>query len=838
TALVSFRTYESSSGFTWDGALLEYSVDLSLTGLVFMDNETLDVCFEIGDNVLESYCGPNIADTCIQIIIDMSAPLVDFIYPGDSIITACPLSIMQFLFLDENGLDESSLSLSVDGTVFNHPSPNISFLGDTVQFTPTTPFTHGDGIDIFWLDYADTLGNHLVSSEHWAVFFDLECPIVSDHSPSAGDTIADPAPTIRITLSDGLGAVEPDSFIMSVDGISYPFSDASVSYAGGQFYFNSIIAGLTFNDGDLIDICITRVSDNILPEFCGPNVCDPAYCFDVFFDLTGPNAEMLQPSTGAYSSCSFPSQEIRILLTDTDGVDHPRTIIRVNGFPHPFSSWVVRGDTLVFMPVTPFFDGDTVLVELIEAFDYMGNETSEIDLGFFIFDFSPPYLVSHSPADGEFISTLVPLSLAISDDLSGVDETSLAMSVNGTPYSWGSAGITWDSEQFDIDLTTLGLSVGDGDTVEFCLEVITDRAMYCSTNSFEPADSCWEFYIDNSAPSVELLYPDSSLITACIDSTIRLRITDNFGIFPDSIQLRIDGTIYRLSDSELSFSGDVFTFTPSSPWEHSDTIIIVPRRIVDLAGNVATGLPTWFYVIDIEHPIVTDIPVGVLTDSIPEFDILIIDVPAGVLESSISIDFGGTILTTLSPGVTYSGATGELLIAPEITLSESSFSLCISASDNVVPCGPNSLSDSCFTFLCDLNGPVAEAIQPLEGEITACSEQQIEISLTDDYAVSLPSILLVVDGIDYTIVSPELSYIGDSILIFIPSLPFVEGDVNVILRNIEDMNSNEGDSLNFTFTVDLTPPVITSLNPLPGSSIPSSSSIISIGLTDVLSGVS
>ncbi len=94
----------------------------------------------------------------------------------------------------------------------------------------------------------------------------------------------------------------------------------------------------------------------------------------------------------------------------------------------------MHDDTLVFMPITPFFDGDTIELTLIEAYDLLGNPTTDIDLGFFIFDFSAPYLVANYPPDGEFLSLPVPdFIMTIRDDLSGIDETSFSITVNGTP---------------------------------------------------------------------------------------------------------------------------------------------------------------------------------------------------------------------------------------------------------------------------------------------------------------------------------------------------------------------------------------------------------------------
>ncbi len=219
----------------------------------------------------------------------------------------------------------------------------------------------------------------------------------------------------------------------------------------------------------------------------------------------------------------------------------------------------------------------------------------------------------------------------------------------------------------------------------------------------------------------------------------------------------------------------------------------------------------------------------------PTIDVELSDNPAGVDRSSIVIDYDGTLLSILSPGVSFSPPI--LTIDPGISVEDDSLNICISSDDLVESCGPNHMIDSCFYFILDINGPFAMPLMPLDGEITACPEQQIEILLTDNYGVSLPDLEFNIDGDIYTISSTELSYIGDSLLIFIPSSPLSEGVVSVNLSGIVDFNGNTAPDLSWSFTVDLTPPLISGHDPLDGESVPSSFSVFSVDIVDALSGI-
>jgi hypothetical protein len=76
------------------------------------------------------------------------------------------------------------------------------------------------------------------------------------------------------------------------------------------------------------------------------------------------------------------------------------------------------------------------------------------------------------------------------------------------------------------------------------------------------------------------------------------------------------------------------------------------------------------------------------------------------------------------------------------------------------------------------------------------------------------SIILEVEGVRYTISSPQLSLRGDTLL-FVPSIPFTNGQVvDVALVAASDVYGYTlSTPLSFSFTVDLSPPEISLIVP-------------------------
>jgi hypothetical protein len=834
------------SHMTWIGSTLRFNP--FATGEVFDDGDTIALCLNADDLIDANHCGPNVLDTCWFNIFDQSGPVASFVYPGDSVITACASGTIRIYLQDAAGINQSTTVLNVNGTVYSWPSPRLSYSGDTLVFTPATPFAHGSTVTVILTAVQDVVGNTLVGAPRsWVFYIDTQAPVITSRVPLPGDVVGTPTPIIRVGISDSPAGVEPTLFSIQVEGTLYSWPHAAMSWDGAILTFNCATAGLSFGDGDSVHVCMRNAGDKVSAAFCGPNTVDFMNCWAFAINLSGPVADLIRPLDMSFSACAM--QNVIFTITDDQGVIPGSCEVEIDGVVYHFPDHLTwSNDSLVFTPTTPFAHGDTVRVAVLDASDSLGNALSGTFEWWFVSDQRPPVLLSIYPSPGAILREASPIIDIITlDSLAGEDPTSFAFSIDGTHYRGISPWIWWLDPGFSIQTATGGLSWSNNDTIEICLDSIADivPSIYCGPNVARP-DSCWRYFIDLAGPVVELIYPDSGIITACADSAIVIRLYDNLGVNPDSIRFWINGSTFNLTSPRLSYLNDTLRYTPPTSWSHGDTIDFRISRAVDFAGNSLSSAPTWRFIVDIRPPNIVSItpsPGTYLTDSEPILQFGFADNPAGVDSSSIRLDLDGTIYTLADLGVSWNSGTKVLTFdasAGGASFGPSALDVCVRSADKVLPiwCGPNVSADSCFAYPYDLFGPNAVPIDPTPGEITACELVEIRIRLTDDRGVQPDSIRLSVNGTVYRITDPELTYIGDSLLVFVPLAPYSEGTVNVVLTAFDiSGNALGGGALVYSFEVDLSPPVLSGRYPAPGSVLSTLTPTIEFDLTDVPAGV-
>ena len=135
--------------------------------------------------------------------------------------------------------------------------------------------------------------------------------------------------------------------------------------------------------------------------------------------------------------------------------------------------------------------------------------------------------------------------------------------------------------------------------------------------------------------------------------------------------------------------------------------------------------------------------------------------------------------------------------------------------------------------------PTITLVQPEPNIYTSCIDQEIILLLEDNDELDTNSIEIRIDGENYTLADPSLTFRHDT-LYWIPSYGFPNGDtVEVSLISCADTSGNSADSLpyQFQFIIDLAPPVCISPQPAPDTSISNRQPLITIDIIDSLSGV-
>ncbi|MFP4459091.1 MAG: gliding motility-associated C-terminal domain-containing protein [Candidatus Zixiibacteriota bacterium] len=839
-----------SPGVSFDGE--HFAVDLEDAGIELERFTPLEFCVSAHDD--PDYCEPNEIETCWNTTIYGEGPVATIIEPLHGTYTACDDQRILILLEDEEGVDSTTIILSVEGTEYDMGDRELSFVSDTLIYTPFVPWEDGQEVDVELIRCDDIYGYEYEGTLAFTFTVDLSEPVPYDFSIAPGAVVSDSMETIIIRMVDSLSGLDASSIVLYVDGIEYDVSDLEITwrYTGGDSIAQVILEDHEpFMHDSTVEICM-HSTDN--PDYCDPNILDSCYTFTV--DLLGPFAEGAEsggiPIDSTFSACDDQGFCFRIIDSPTDhGVDESSIIVSVEGVEYTTSDAEVTYDgvNLCFEPAAgAFTDGQIIDVELIEAEDIYGNPLIAPYSFSYTIDLTPPYIASGArPEDGVPIGSLTPrVRFPLMDDLAGVwpESTVVCVSVNGGAeecFGYSHLGLFIDDDEWVANFARFDLGLSGGDTIDFCVHA-ADAPDFCTPNN---SDTCWSFYIPRGSPIGEILEPYEDTYSACSDQGIFMRIFDVDGINESTIQFEVDGTVYSTSDDELTFyEPDSLVFLP--PVDYADGHVVECALLAadDMLGNELAAAPIeWSFTIDLTHPIVDDIvPVAGewVTTLCPIIEFTLFDSLAGLDESSVSFTVDGVSGDLSSAGITWSDPNFDLDLCDfgMTYVSEDTVLFCLEAGDGPDYCDANEL-DTCWILPITTTGPEAEIITPEDGVISACDPQQITILLTDDDGIDESTIVLMVDSVEYRISSPYLELDGDMLTFDGGDGFFSHGDtVTVDLVAADDIHGRPlMTPLSWSFTLDYVPPVVDFMVPGDGAIVGDLSPLLTFFIDDDFSGV-
>lgn len=821
-----------------------------LADISFKGGENVEICVYAHDG--PDYCDYNELLECWEFSIETGGPLAEIrrVWP-DSISSCDPEYVLIHLW-DDNGVVDSTIQLEVNGVVYDYPDRMTYDHGtEILEFFPVPPFEPVDIITVRLLAAEDSLGNPLDTTAYldWTFYVDRVPPEVLSAVPE-GD-IFSTVPIFNIEVYDTLAGVNPASIILTIDGVDYSVGDPGVSWASsgleGTIGFDpaSAIPPLRWFGGDTVEWCVEMVDladDYLVPDGCEPNFFDTCMTFQVV--PGGPVGVILNPNEGYYVACDPFVINMRLTDSEDDALIEDSIEVVISR-----STWGLE-DTIVFTldsteltydpvtggmvydPIPPFADAETVFIAITAAMDTLFNGLEEGDEVTFYMDFSPPYITDISPIPSSMISEIEPLIIVgLHDDMSGVDPSSLILTVDGVDYDLTSAGIDWSgvSEEITLDPTDIGLRWWGGDTVDVCIYAY-DSPDTCGPNEM---DSCWQFYIAPGGPVATPINPADSAISACDPEFIELTIEDPDGIDDTTVVVSMyrsgpssppATTVYRIGDAGVTWVYPTLRIDPIVPFADAETVTVCVDSAADPIGNELVNPQCWDFFMDLSvYAAWGFVPAD--EDTVrtrrPVIEFSVWDSISGIDTSTfrITIDHTNTFDLNDAPCVIYDPATGHVTINPvdcglqwtggDLVLVE------LWGEDMPTACDPNDTSYS-WSFAVAPGGPEATLINPQPGWYCSCDPQGIEILLWDEDGVNESTIRLWVDGVEYTTDDPELTYYStDSLLYFEPDPNFVNGQVVLVeLTEADDMLGNELVSpLSWSFRMDLEPPSVNFLEP-------------------------
>ncbi len=370
-----------SGNYFQPGPTVDMGAGITITSVTYINvnfvSVDVDVAFDaplgFHDVILTNFDG--LADTLVDglevLEDDMYPPDITVLFPTcvDTPTVSCPDSGIYISLSDEHGLDTTTLELVVDGTPYHIDDPELSvdFGGsDTlIIFRPSSPWSDGDMVVWSLTVCEDMLHNGIPSALTCRFIVDLSPPYVTGHTPPAGGTTDDLAPIVSFALEDEFSGVDTSSVIISVNGVHYPSSDASIHWRGDTLYWEALRAGVLFSDGDTVSVCVIYAQDN--PDFCEPNAIEDSICW--FFRIYVPPPEDINIVIHQINPANFPVITALCYVFDDEG----RTIMYLDE-----NNFTVHEDGLFEYPIIVQSLGGGGNADIVFVLDVTGSMSGRI----------------------------------------------------------------------------------------------------------------------------------------------------------------------------------------------------------------------------------------------------------------------------------------------------------------------------------------------------------------------------------------------------------------------------------------------------------------------------
>lgn len=481
--------------YTWGAPELAYDPAMhriSFTpsaGHYYSDGSTVDVCLDHCEDV---YCNDIVEPLCWSFIADLSGPYVDWFSPPEGFMTTDAQTDVAFHLTDDvSDVNFGSVVFTINDSMLSIYSDGVYLIDDTIIFIPESIGVDFSSVETVWVQ--------VIRAEDMPFYCDpnplQEAPfswyfIVADND-TTGPFFDNFAPTlwpadsefyIACDIWDTSGVYDDNTglegqgvvLIWDIDG------ELDMDHLG-ELQMDSIPGAGSFGSR-------FQTITPVPPQAEGVDFIYRVRAFDddsdlgaedrhmswsddrrvLIYNVVGPEYRLLVPYDSAYTSC--PRQEIDIWLFDENGVDTSTVSLTLNGVSYSITSdelsYYPEESLLVFMPSSNLPYGENV-VTLEPVADTIGNFSPGDTWSFFV-DTRPPTMSNNLPAQGAVIDALHPIiSFSIADELSGLVDSSIVVTVKGRSFSIGDYGVSFDEVSGTVVINTqeAGLSFRDGEFV-------------------------------------------------------------------------------------------------------------------------------------------------------------------------------------------------------------------------------------------------------------------------------------------------------------------------------------------------------------------------------------
>ncbi len=308
-------------------------------------------------------------------------------------------------------------------------------------------------------------------------------------------------------------------------------------------------------------------------------------------------------------------------------------------------------------------------------------------------------------------------------------------------------------------------------------------------------------------PELRAVNPPEGSVSSCEEDTILIEVSTDVGLSVERSSLTVDGSSVPFAVS----SGSVISFAETDEGVHTAHF-----TAVDEYGS--SSEIEWTYTVDRTPPQVNSAG-----------GLLMLRSPAEPLnfqltdESGISSDAIGVRVATENdtsllhagdPGISFDG-TNLTLVLSETGINfagDTSLAIWIIAADRASLCGANEIDTLILSMRIPRTPPEIVLLEP-EG-ISACDTVDVVMLIEDDNGINADSAWVEIADERYDLSSPDLSLLGDTLVLRTSTEHLPSGPVPIRVGGIKDLWGNElSAGTSVTITVDRTPPEITSISP-------------------------
>jgi hypothetical protein len=450
------------------------------------------------------------------------------------------MPVVSAKFSDDGvGIDKASAKLMVD-----NKTVDAEVTGSSVTYRPADVMAKG--LHVAELSVADVAGN--VAEHTWEFSIEEDAPAISDLQPSG--VINDDMPTLSAGYSDSGTGVDLSSVALSLNG-----EVVQANVTGSQVSFGvqeALKAGVTYT------VSLT-VADK------AGNVATDSNTFRL--ENTAPNITNMAP-TGTVQSV-----DVAISANYSDagsGIDQTTAMMKVDGVKVAANA----SASGISYQATGLLHGDhTVSVEVADQFGNVSAQTWSFKV-----EETPPTISSLEP-EGEINTATPVLTASYSDNGSGIDVGSVALSLNDQVVA---ATVTKSQASYAV-MTPLKLGVAYKVAIQ-----VSDKAGNVASSSVT-------FTLETTPPKVSSTKPSGTVAEedAAAGVLISAKLADDgSGVNADSVVMWLDGQVVGANATAESVQ---YTAKGLAYGDHNVRLVVA-----DMLGNTADE--SWDFSVDDSTP--------------------------------------------------------------------------------------------------------------------------------------------------------------------------------------------------------------------------------------------